>query len=286
MLSENKSLKTAVVIFSRNAATDNDWKAVLQAYAMQNFPVQLKLLVDSESDDSTLNIAKEFNWEILSIKADSFNHGLTRQMAVEKLRKDNFDTAVFATQDTIPANPDTLRLLAESLEKQGAAAAYARQMPVTGTGMDAFFRQRNYPEKSRLKSIHDSKELGLMTPFCSNSLAAWNLKFIEQAGGFVKTSFGEDILMAAKLLQQGEKIFYCAESKCFHEHKNSIYQVFKRGVDIGTMHRNFPELKKNFGSIESFAERIPTKAIIRYIIPLAIKYTGSLLGRFCFFLFR
>ena len=90
-------MKTAVVIFSRNAAGDTAfWQNVLESFAVQDLSCDLRLLVDSESEDSTVEIARKFRWEIRSVKAATFNHGLTRNTIAMELFEQGFDVAVFA----------------------------------------------------------------------------------------------------------------------------------------------------------------------------------------------
>jgi rhamnosyltransferase len=121
--------------------------------------------------------------------------------------------------------------------------------------MDSFFRCRNYPERSRVKTKEDIPELGLLTAFCSDSLAAWDLSKIMAAGGFPETEFGEDMLLGAALILRGEKIVYCAESRCFHGHNDNLKELFRRGTAIGRMHSRHPELRRNFGSAGKYAAK-------------------------------
>ncbi len=274
-------MKTAVVIFSRNAAgVPAFWQNVLESFAVQDLSCDLRLLVDSESEDSTVEIARKFRWEIRNVEAATFNHGLTRNKIAMELFEQGFDVAVFATQDAVPANSGTLSTLVDGLVKNSSAVAYARQLPRSEHGFDSYFRRRNYPEKSKLKSKDDIPELGLLTCFCSDTLAAWNLQSAAEAGGFPETSFGEDMLLGAKFILSGKTIYYCAESQCYHEHKSTLTGLFKRGIDIGTLHGTHPELKNNFGSIENCASgHIPLKQKIRFFLPLAIKYLGFIIGR-------
>ena len=186
---------------------------------------------------------------------------------------------IFATQDVIPENSGTLSALLDALVKEHAAAAYSRQMPLNTSGLDSFLRLRNYPAESRVKSSKDIPELGIMTPFCSNSLAVWDLKKVSSAGGFPETRFGEDMLMASKLIMAGEKILYCAESRCFHEHSNSLKTVWHRGLDIGAFHAQYPELQRDFGTLEACAKNhIPLKIKLRYFFQLAVKYLAFRYG--------
>ena len=272
-------MKTAVVIFSCNADRDNLWLSVLDSYAMQKRKLDSYLLVDSESTDSTSVIAGKYGWKILTEKRTSFNHGKTRRKVAEDLYSDGYEAVIFATQDVVLAGPDTLSILTDNLQETDAAVVYARQLPRDGRSFDGYFRLHNYPSVSRVKTAQDIPQLGLMTPFCSNSLAIWNLKKIHAAGGFPETDFGEDIQLGAKLILDGERISYCAESRCIHEHRFSWRRIFRRGVDIGRLYGRNPALMENFGKPEACAVRkVPIPDMLRYFFPLGVKYFGYLIG--------
>lgn len=273
-------MKTAVVILSLNANRKNQWESILQKYAAQNKKFSSYILADSESTDSTVEIARKYGWEIVTEKRSCFNHGGTRQKIVKKLQAEGCDIVIFATQDVILKSADTLSVLTDNLQKTGAAVAYARQLPEKEKSFDGFFRLRNYPPESEIKDSSRISELGLMTAFVSDSLAAWDLKKVCGAGGFPETDFGEDMLMGAKFILDGEKISYCAESCCIHEHDSSWKEIFMRGVEIGKLHERNPFLREKFGKLESCAKRrLKFTEIIRYFIPLCIKYSGYRIGR-------
>lgn len=271
-------MKSAVTIFSRNAG-DTLWLQVLESYAGQEKVFDTCILVDTESSDRTVEYALEYKWQIRRETVAEFNYGRTRRKMIEELYAQGYDAVVFATQDVVLAAPDTLKTLLENLQKTRAAVAYARQLPRNEKSFDGFCRLKNYPPHSRLKSKADIRELGLMTPFCSNSLAAWDIRKVMAMGGFPDTVFGEDMLMGARFIAAGETISYCAESCCIHEHRSTLGRIFRRGVDIGRLHGDHPSLKKEFGKIESCAaRRLSFKEICRFFLPLAAKYCGYITG--------
>ena len=270
-------MKTAVVILTYNAENNNDWRKILQAYTRQNFKADLQLICDSSSTDNTCTIANEFHWQIRSIKQAEFNHGKTRQMLVDELDHNGFDAVIFATQDALLSTENTLSLMVNNLKNSNAAAVYARQIPQEPHTFDGFFRTQNYPAESCIKQKSDIPQLGLMTPFCSNTLAVWNIHKVQSAGGFPATGFGEDMLLAAKLIRDGEKISYCAEAECIHSHKDTLCNLWSRGFAIGCMHRNHPWLLQEFGRAES---RIKTLRLA-YLPGMIIKYAGYLYGKYC-----
>ena len=85
--------------------------------------------------------------------------------------------------------------------------------------------------------------------------------------------------MGAALIAAGEKISYCAESCCIHEHESTLSRIFRRGVDIGRLHGSFPELEKEFGTFRSCGvKNLSLKEICRFFLPLAAKYCGYITG--------
>ncbi len=271
-------MKFAVVIPTLNAVLQGGWEYVLSSYDFQNIQAGCRLILDSSSNDETVELAEDRNWEVISVERKKFNHGKTRQMAVEMLSGRGYEVVIFATQDAILASPDTLCNLLDNLRSTGAAVVYARQQPFDSLSVDGSARLRNYPEKSMLKTLADVPAMGLMAAFCSNTLAAWRVDAVMAAGGFPAASFGEDMLMAAKLLKMGEKVSYCAESICYHSHEDSIVEFWKRGVDIGVLHREHAWLAHEFGSPEGGA----VKQLKFRSLPLQIvKYLGFLYGKNC-----
>lgn len=272
-------MKTALVIPTLNAASSTDWNAALDCWAGQKTSPDLKWIVDSGSDDSTVGDAISRGWCVRKIRRRDFNHGTTRQTAVEELAKQGFDVVVFATQDAKPANRETLAHLLDALAGSGAAVAFSRQIPTRTDGMDAFFRQLNYPPRSMIKTEKDIVRMGIHAAFCSNVLSAWRIPAVMRYGGFPPTDFGEDMMLAARMLLGHEKICYCAESLCLHGHSDSFAALFTRGCAIGRLHGRHRWLRREFGSPEAgVGGRLGFRAAVRFFPWLCCKYSGFLAG--------
>lgn len=272
-------MKTALVIPTLNAATATDWRAVLESWSGQRFSPDLKWIVDSGSDDSTVRDAASRGWSVRRIGRREFNHGTTRQRAVEELAEQGFDVVVFATQDAKPADCETLGRLLDALAESGAAMAFARQIPTREDGMDAFFRRLNYPARSMVKTEKDIVRMGIHAAFCSNVLSAWRIPAVMRFGGFPPTDFGEDMMLAARMLLGHEKICYCAESLCLHGHSDSFSALFSRGCAIGRLHGRHRWLRREFGSPEAgVGNRLDFRSAVRFFPWLCCKYFGFLAG--------
>lgn len=269
-------MKTALAIPSCNANASGLWQQVLEAFAAQSLQPELRLLCDSASSDDTCMLAEKAGWQVMKIARSEFNHGLTRQRMFEMLAAEGAEVVIMATQDALPGDEKCLQVLVDNLISTGAAVSYARQISRNPGSFDQFCREKNYPAVSMLKRKEDIPHLGLMTAFCSDTLAAWRVSAVQAAGGFPETEFGEDTLLAAKLIRAGEAVSYCAESVCFHTHKDSVAENFRRGVCIGRMHAANPELGRDFGSAETKGAR---QFCWRHPLCFAAKAAGFILGR-------
>lgn len=209
-------------------------------------PVEL-LVVDSDSDDGSVELFRAAGARVVVIPRAEFDHGGTRQIAVEQFP--HVDVVIFMTQDAVLAgNEDFIKILT-CFEDESVGAAYGRQVPCRNAGeIEAHARLFNYPDKSRVKSVSDISELGIKAAFISNSFAAYRRSALMAVGGFPRNLIlGEDAFVAARLLLRGWKIAYCAEAQVFHSHSFSFEQEFRRYFDIGVFHGRESWLRREFG---------------------------------------
>ena len=231
------------------------FEKLLTRLAAQTLPTK-KLIVDSESTDGTARLAKDFGLEVLTIPRKSFNHGATRQFALEKLLP--LDVIIFLTQDVLLHDDDSLaRLVKIFSEDESVGLSYGRQLPhVDATNEAKFLRAFNYPPESQLRSFDDRKIFGLKTAFASNSFAAYRVESLQSVGGFPSNvPLCEDMFVAAKMLMSGLKIFYAADAKVFHSHNYTAAQEFRRYVQIGKFHAQESWIRETFGSAEGAGKK-------------------------------
>lgn len=220
---------------------------LLRSMAQQNCQPSETLVIDSESDDASDELFRAAGARVVVIPRAGFDHGGTRQMAVEMLP--DIDIFVFLTQDAILAGKDDLESILACFRDEKVGAAYGRQLPRDQAGaIEAHARFYNYPGQSRVRSASDIPELGIKAAFFSNSFAAYRRSALQAAGGFPgKVILGEDMYVAARMLLQGWKIAYCAEAQVFHSHDYSMWDEFRRYFDIGVFHGRESWLRQVFG---------------------------------------
>ena len=210
------------------------------------------LIVDS---GTTCSYQKELNdWEnviVHQINASAFNHGGTRQMAIEQFP--DKEIYVFLTQDAILKDERTLKKLLDVFQDEKIGCAYGRQLPHKhATFFSAFARGLNYPAESHVLSYKDRDRYGIKTVFISNSFAAYRRTAMMEVGGFpTNTILSEDMFVAANMVLQDWKVAYVSEACVYHSHNYTIMQEFKRYFDIGVFHSRESWIRTTFGAAES-----------------------------------
>jgi rhamnosyltransferase len=206
------------------------------------------LVVDSASDDGTRFDNFPAGWQLLRISAADFNHGGTRNLALQHLPAGT-DVVVFMTQDALLADAGAVQALVAAFADPDVACAYGRQLPhANATPVAAHARCFNYPATSRVVSLADKARLGIKTCFLSNSFAAYRLADLQAVGGFPSNVIlGEDMSVAARLLMAGKRVAYVAEACVHHSHNYSVMEEFRRYFDTGVFHARSPWLLQTFG---------------------------------------
>jgi len=193
------------------------------------------VVVNSSSDDGTVEEAERLGAETLVIPRSSFNHGSTRELARRFL---STDIVVMITPDAYPLDTSLLEQLVEPIESGCASISYARQIPHDGADLfEAFPRTFNYPEKSHIRTIQDIDQYGVYTFFCSDACAAYRSSALDEIGGFPPILTGEDTCVVARLLKRGHRIAYVAEAVVKHSHRYTLQQEFRRYFDTGLCRR-------------------------------------------------
>ena len=116
----------SIIIPTLNA--EHEIEALLIALDRQSIQPNEILVVDSESEDKTIELVqKHKRVRLLEIDRQDFNHGTTRDMA---LNESSGDFVCFLTQDAVPVSDDYLkRLVAPMVEDSNIALVSGRQLP-------------------------------------------------------------------------------------------------------------------------------------------------------------
>ncbi len=230
------------------------------------------------------------NLSVFHVTKEEFDHGGTRDFGI---RQSEAEVCVCMTHDALPADTRLLERLTEALfSREDVAVSYARQLPRKECGViERYTRSFNYPQESRIKTKEDLPRLGIKTYFCSNVCAAYRRDRYLELGGFIRhTIFNEDMIFAAKAVEQGYGIAYAADALVIHSHNYSPMEQFKRNFDLAVSQTDHPEV---FAGIRSEGEGIRLvketagyliKNKRAYLLPRLVcdsgfKYMGYLAGK-------
>lgn len=254
-----------------------------------NSPLKPRVVVvNSSSNDGTIEMAQKFGAETLVIPRLKFNHGSTREKARQYL---NTDIIVMATPDAYAKSSDVLEKLIQPIIEEKAALAYGRQIAHDGADIfERFAREFNYPRDSHIRSLDTLSQYGSYTYFCSNSFAAYSNKALEAIGGFSPVLIGEDTVAAAKLLNAGYSIAYVADAVVKHSHRYCLKDEFTRSFDTGLARRTYQNLISKGGKdtirgklyVQALLGRLAKEKphLIPYaVLQSAIKWLGYKLGQ-------
>ncbi|HHC74827.1 MAG TPA: glycosyltransferase family 2 protein [Thiothrix sp.] len=280
----------AVIVLTRNAGTL--WKTWIDAIKKQTITVGKYLVVDSSSEDDTAQLAKQAGFDLITIPAELFDHGGTRQFAAQLCPDAEY--LIYLTQDAILKQRDSLaKMLAVFNKNKKIAQVYGRHIPRPEADfLEKYARQFTYPAESEMRDYRDVQKRGFKAAFSSDVYAAYRAEALRSIGGFPKKILvSEDSYVSARLLQANWKIYYCAESKVEHSHDYSSWQLFQRYFDIGVFHCNEQALFKKIGKPDSEGLRflisqlyyvVKHRPILlaKAIINIAIKYVAFKIGRY------
>ncbi|HBH61097.1 MAG TPA: glycosyltransferase family 2 protein [Nitrospiraceae bacterium] len=200
----------------------------------QNLSASEIIIIDSSSDDDTVEIAKSLGARVISIERKEFNHGRTRNLAASLAKG---EVLVFLTQDALPYDKYFLEALISPLAQTDVIASYGRHMPKKDAiPPERFARLFNYTGQALIKGRDDIPRLGIKTFMFTNVCSALKRKEFEHVGMFPENVImDEDLVFAATAITKGYKIAYCPKAKVMHSHNYRLVQQFKRYFDIGVV---------------------------------------------------
>lgn len=265
-------------------------RLLLRRLETQKLRPQHILLVNTQEelfDESCMEGIRDA--QVIHITKEEFDHGGTRHMAAMQMTGEYI---LFMTQDAVPADDQLTLELCRPFADPNVCAAYARQLPAQDcNAIERYTRSFNYGPDSRIQTADDLPGLGIKTYFCSNVCAMYRRSAYEELGGFVRhTIFNEDMIFAARLIQSGRAVAYCAQARVIHSHNYSSIQQFHRNFDLGVSQADHPEV---FDCVKSESEGIRmvkqtagylVKHARAYLLPKllvqsAAKYAGYRLGK-------
>ena len=237
----------SVIIPTLNA--ESRIKILIESLISQSLKPDEIIIVDSESKDRTVELAKSFTTvNVIQIKRSEFNHGGTRDMA---LKQSCGDYVVFMTQDALPANDNMIKNLLMHLKSESHIAVVSgRQIAREDSSYtEKLVREFNYPNVNNIRQKSDIEKYGIKTFYCSDVCAMYDKNIYMTLGGFEdKLATNEDMFFAAKAINSGYKVGYAADAEVIHSHDFSLKEQYKRNYIIGYEMERHKELLGNISA--------------------------------------
>ncbi|KRO00384.1 glycosyltransferase family 2 protein [Companilactobacillus kimchiensis] len=246
-------MKVGLFIPTYNAGNsfDNVLKDIDES--IQNSGIEVKkLMIDTFSNDNTVEKAKRYGFDSYEIKKEDFTHGEVRKRAANYFN--GYDYIIYMTQDVrlhLTAIGELISFISKS---DHMLVAYGRQIsdPAESTIFEQKARDFNYPSKSIIKSKNDIKALGVKAAFSSDAFSIYRRGLLMDVGSFPSNIlYCEDEYVAAQGIIKGYEVGYCAEAVVTHSNHMNLKQQYKRYKSIGDFHKQNQWIQREFGSNES-----------------------------------
>ena len=246
----------------------------------------------TKGKDNTENLLEQIqkkNNKVLckKIDANKFSHSLTRE---KEAFESDADIIVFITQDVKIMRDDWLYYLTKDIIDGQVDACYSRQLCDNNT-IEKYTRECNYPENSRIVSKEDIEKLGLKTFFFSDASSAIKRETFVNLNGYDNKNLiiSEDMYIAYKLITNGYKIKYCADSEVVHSHVFTLKQYYARYKDTGRFFKensylNNYKVNQTGGNMAKYVLKraIQDKnwnVLIKFIPNMAARFIGMKVGK-------
>jgi rhamnosyltransferase len=222
--------KTSILVLTKNEAR-NIHACLKAVYAQKGVPRFEVIVVDSDSTDATVDIAKRFPVRLERIPAAAFHHSRTRNFAASLAEG---EILVFLVADATPVSDTWLRTLIANFDDPGVGAVYGRQLPNPECSLE---------REDALDTIYGAERV-VKDPAHRNGLGYRFYHFSDVNAAIRRTVWQqnpfpedlkvfEDLGIAKLILDSGWKIVYEPEASVFHSHGHTTMGLFKRYFDIG-----------------------------------------------------
>ena len=239
----------SVIIPTLNAGAQ--LRHLLECLKEQSVAPDEIIVIDSESDDATVSIAKSVpGVRTIAIKRRDFDHGGTRHAA---LLESSGEFVLFLTQDAMPTGRRYIETLLEPFADGAVAMVSGRQVPKPDARrFEQLVREFNYPDTSSVRDKGDIPALGIKTFFASDVCAAYRRTAYLAVGGFPRPcDTNEDMLIAAMFIHSGQKVAYAADARVFHSHNLTLGEQYRRNKTVGVFLQRNGEF---FGDVSEVGE--------------------------------
>jgi rhamnosyltransferase len=224
----------SIIIPTKNEG--NNIGRCLEAVFRQStdFPFEV-LVIDSGSQDRTIEIVRNYPARLLQITPAEFHHARTRNLGG---RVSSGKYLVFLSSDAFPADKGWLTALVRNFREPLIAAVYGRQLPKPdATPERAFFMHHRYGTERLVKTANSNGAGKYLLYQFSNVNSAVRRDVWEQTPFPEDINAYEDFSFAVQIVRQGHAIVYEPEAAVLHSHNYSLMKSFQQYFDNGVVYK-------------------------------------------------
>jgi len=242
-----KNVRVSVIIPVKNGA--DTIRRCLHGIFNQTIAEQLEVIViDSGSEDDTLEIIKEFPVKLKQISSAQFNHGATRNLGAQLAEGEYI---VMTVQDAIPADNLWLENMIRHFSDPEVAGVCGQQIVPHERDKNPheWFRPIS-PPTVRNYQFRSVSEFEALPPEKKRQVCGWDdvnacyrAEVLKNILPFNEVVFGEDLDWANRAYKHGYKLVFDTQCRVYHYHHNSYRKYYERVLIESKIDYDFFNLK-------------------------------------------
>ncbi|MDY0302383.1 MAG: glycosyltransferase [Candidatus Moranbacteria bacterium] len=233
---ENKEIPDISIVFLLFNGLNDHFEETLKMVKVQKIDRKIEIIaIDSGSTDGTVDfVKKDKDIKLYQIPNSEFGHGKTRQMGVG-LASGKY--VIFLTQDATPVDEFWFEKLIEKIESdEKIKSVCSRIIPRKDALAIRKYGILGEWSASKEDFVIEDFNLG---DFRNHDISTLYDRNFLLENGFENVPFGEDVLIAKKILSKGGKTAFASKSVVYHSHDYTIKKTFKRNLIDGEFNRQY-----------------------------------------------
>ena len=224
----------SIVIPVKNEA--KNIRSCIESRINQSVPVEKIVVIDSGSTDGTIEILNNYKQvELIEIEPANFNHGTTRNTAIQRVTT---DLVLLTVGDGRAADNRVLERMCNVMASEDVAGVCGHQIVAHEPDKNPvrWFRPQSTPVVCfhQFDSAHDfdcsSPEKKKLAGSWDNVIAVYRTKILREIIPFKEITYGEDIQWAVDVLRSGYKLAYHPGARIYHYHQEDQNITYKRTI--------------------------------------------------------
>lgn len=237
-------------------------------------------LSNEKIDEDIRKIIKKYNYKSFELTKYQYSHSLTRDKCIREYCTSK--VIILLSEDVYFKNEYALYNIANEINDE-VVYAYGKQV-CNNHSIEKYVREYNYGDKDIVVSKEDYSRLQLMAFFASDAFSAINREVFLKVGGYngYNVLTNEDQLYAKIILDAGYKKKYVANAICYHAHRFTLKQLYRRYYRTGKFYKDIEIFNcyKKTNAGKKLSLYVFRKALMQFNIPVLIRFPFDMMARY------